>query len=207
MDSCVLLTGPSGVGKTSIARCLAGILPIAVGSVWRPCGIFFLSQKPYFTSGSIADQITFPGDCKEKLEKDPKDATSAMETALRPLLIELGLENIANMDLLCHRPLEFYTQRLSSGEQQRLHAVRGIWHRPRYLLLDEAFSALDESSESSMYRSLRSRGIGYFSISHRSSAWKWHDTIYELKPNQEEDFSMGAVLHRIAWEPCFPDLS
>jgi vitamin B12/bleomycin/antimicrobial peptide transport system ATP-binding/permease protein len=66
----LLLTGPTGGGKTSLMRAVAGLWKFGSGRILRPPPdeIMFIPQKPYLILGSIRQQIQYPraGDVSDK---------------------------------------------------------------------------------------------------------------------------------------------
>lgn len=127
----VALVGPSGCGKSTLLRIVAGLETDFAGEV-RLGGkrldglspeIGFIFQEPrLFPWLTVADNVTF-GD---------KGGAGA-RTQANELLAEVGLAGY--QDTL--------PKQLSGGQAQRVAIARGLFTRPRLLLLDEPFSAVD----------------------------------------------------------------
>ena len=148
------LVGPSGSGKTSVLRAIAGLLRVARGrisldgEVWfddtlaidrraehRPVGMVF-QQYALFPHLSALQNIRLAVPARH-------DAAAALRIAHR-LLDDMQLGGLA-----ARRPHE-----LSGGQRQRVALARALAREPGVLLLDEAFSAVDQPTRQALYDEL-----------------------------------------------------
>ncbi len=152
---CLALVGPSGAGKTTVLRVLAGLLRpdqgrvLCAGEIWldtrrgidvpperRRCGYVF---QDYALFGHLSAWRNVAYGLREV----PRRERRARATAL---LARVELDGRAEA-----RPAE-----LSGGERQRLALARALARAPRTLLLDEPLAALDPRSRGRAARTLAS---------------------------------------------------
>lgn len=187
----VLVSGESGVGKSTLVRAIAGIWPWGTGEIVLPANanIAFLPQRSYLPTGTLRAAITYPRPVSEVSEAGIANALEAV--GLAQLIPSLDLE----------KPWDKY---LSGGEQQRLAFARLLIHRPTLVILDEATSALDLANEARMMDLFTHHlfATTVISVAHRSSLAAYHNRIVTLRrrhavSNVKVEDTASSVHHRI----------
>lgn len=154
----VQLAAPSGTGKTTLCRVLAGYLAPRTGEVLAdgsplprrgPCPVQLIGQHPELTLDPRMRMAASLAEC------------GASEEELGRLRELLGIRDAW---------LSRYPHELSGGELQRFCIARALAANPRYLVADEVSTMLDALTQAQIWRFLvgetSRRGIGLVFVSH-----------------------------------------
>lgn len=160
------IVGPSGIGKTTLIKIMAGLEPANSGEITinneaisidgersdANIGLIFQDFN-LFPNFTVMDNITL---APANVNKVP--AEKAKEQALS-LLESLGMVDKADL----------YPYQLSGGQKQRVAIARALAMNPKILAYDEPTSGLDESSTkqvAEVVKTLKSRGVTQVIITH-----------------------------------------
>jgi ATP-binding cassette subfamily B protein len=210
----VALVGATGSGKTTLVQLLARLYDVTEGAVLIDGAdvrdvdvaslrhaIAVVDDAPFLFSATVADNIAYAR----------ADATREE--------IELAARRAQAHDFIARLPDGYDTRvgerglTLSGGQRQRVAIARALLADPRILILDDATSSVDASTEQEIKRALREvmAGRTTFVIAHRLSTISLADTIVVLENGEvvaagdHDDLLEQSELYREIVEKGLPD--
>ena len=143
----LVMTGPSGIGKTTLLLTLAGFLPAREGQIYRSPvmneGVRFFPQNPWVINGTWAENL--------RLLSPDVSEQSRIEA-----LSFLGLDDLLGEDrhLSLQRRVNEHGEGLSGGQLRRLALARLLLSKGSVLFLDEPTASLDSVSRAFVLKAL-----------------------------------------------------
>ena len=183
--SCIGIKGESGVGKSTLVNLILGLVEPTKGeilvdgstlcqsniSVWQS-KIGYVPQNVYLLDDTLKRNIAFG------VNDDEIDDERVLSVIKFAQLESLLTNSSQEADCLVGEE----GARLSGGQKQRIGIARALYHDPEVLVLDEATSSLDPSTEKHILHSLKPM-VGNKTIvfvAHRGSAFELCSEIYQL---------------------------
>ncbi|OLL21757.1 ATP-binding cassette sub-family D member 2 [Neolecta irregularis DAH-3] len=172
----MIISGPNGIGKTAIARVIAGLWPVYQGLLSKPSSgeIIYIPQRPYLSIGTLREQIIYPQSHHEMVTSGKTDED------LMEILRIVRLEYLPGREGGLDAKQNNWGAVFSGGEKQRMSLARMFYHMPKFAVLDEATSAVSSDVEGILYEKAKEFGITLLTISHRPGLVKYHKYLLKL---------------------------
>ena len=197
--SIIGVSGASGIGKSTLAKILCGVTAPDAGAVFLDGKLLVSPKEAYDRKRGLAIQMVYQQpyatlDPLQKIGAGLRELISYHRlTKNRQETEKLIADILAQMQLpdkiLAHLP-----RQISGGEAQRVALARCLLLRPKLLILDEATSMLDVSTQANLLALVKAQmvpgGGAVLFISHDRALTEFYcDTVYEF----DEDHQLKVV--------------
>lgn len=160
----IFLLGESGCGKSSIAKCIAGLANVYSGKILiknknnqvkdvDKCNVVYLSNESNLFTGTIRENI-----CLGKAVTD-----KTIEKLCRSFSVDNYINSLPNK---LEEKIKPNQTNLSTGQKQRISLIRAVLSEPDILILDESLSNIDAENRINIIRSLDECDFMKIYISH-----------------------------------------
>ena len=197
--SIIGVSGASGIGKSTLAKILCGVMPPDAGEVFLDGQLLVSEKSNYDRRRGLSIQMVYQQpyatlDPSQKIGAGLRELISyhhlaenkkAAETLITDVLAQMQLPP----KILAHLP-----RQISGGEAQRVALARALLLRPKLLILDEATSMLDVSTQANLLTLVKAQMIpscgSVLFISHDRALTDFYcDTVYAF----DEDHQLKEV--------------
>ena len=188
--SIIGVSGASGIGKSTLAKILCGVTAPDAGAVFLDGKLLVSPKEAYDRKRGLAIQMVYQQpyatlDPLQKIGAGLRELISyhrltkngqETKTLIADILVQMQLPT----RILAHLP-----RQISGGEAQRVALARALLLRPKLLILDEATSMLDVSTQANLLALVKAQmvpgGGAVLFISHDRALTDFYcDTVYEF---------------------------
>jgi len=187
------VVGPSGAGKTSLAKALVGLRRPAMGAIrldgadvsdWSPDElggyIGYLPQELFLIAGTVRDNIC-RFDAGEGVDERVIAASRLAGAHEMILRLSAGYDSFVDQN----------GGTLSAGQRQRVALARALYDDPSFIVLDEPNSNLDQEGENALVQTLKvlkQRNVTSVVMAHRAGVLQIVDRLLVLRDGRVEHF-------------------
>ena len=162
--SIIGVSGASGIGKSTLAKILCGVMPPDAGAVLLDGKLLVSPKEAYDRKRGLAIQMVYQQpyatlDPAQKIGAGLRELISYHRLTKNGQETEKLIADILAQMQLPTRILAHLPRQLSGGEAQRVALARCLLLRPKLLILDEATSMLDVSTQANLLALVKAQMI------------------------------------------------
>ena len=197
--SIIGVSGASGIGKSTLAKILCGVMPPDAGAVSLDGKLLVSQKEAYDRKRGLAIQMVYQQpyatlDPSQKIGTGLRELISYHRLAENKRAAEKLITDILAQMQLPSKILAHLPRQISGGEAQRVALARCLLLRPKLLILDEATSMLDVSTQANLLALVKAQmipsGGSVLFISHDRALTDFYcDTVYAF----DEDHRLKEV--------------
>ena len=197
--SIIGVSGASGIGKSTLAKILCGVMPPDAGEIFLDGQLLLSKKEAYDRKRGLAIQMVYQQpyatlDPSQKIGAGLRELISYHRLAENKKAAEAMIADVLAQMQLPAKILAHLPRQISGGEAQRVALARALLLSPKLLILDEATSMLDVSTQANLLALVKAQTIpnggSVLFISHdRALTDHYCDTVYEF----DEDHRLKEV--------------
>lgn len=197
--SIIGIFGASGIGKSTLAKILCGVMPPDAGAVFLDGKLLVSQKEAYDRKRGLSIQMVYQQpyatlDPSQKIGAGLRELISYHHLAENKKAAEALIADVLTQMQLPPKILAHLPWQISGGEAQRVALARCLLLRPKLLILDEATSMLDVSTQANLLALVKAQmvsgGGSVLFISHDRALTDFYcDTVYEF----DEDHRLKEV--------------
>lgn len=197
--SIIGMFGASGIGKSTLAKILCGVTAPDAGAVFLDGKLLVSQKEAYDRKRGLSIQMVYQQpyatlDPSQKIGAGLRELISYHHLAEKKKAAEALIADVLTQMQLPPKILAHLPWQISGGEAQRVALARCLLLRPKLLILDEATSMLDVSTQANLLALVKAQmvsgGGSVLFISHDRALTDFYcDTVYEF----DEDHRLKEV--------------